>query len=389
MEINYIATLRGDKMSNIGINSSGIPQDVVLGKELAKFGKDIKEKQKADDLAKMTPGSELVYQDEKGNWTVSELKENGVLYGQDDLSSSDRKDIVLDSAKLKQGEISNPVISFVEDQADDQLKIAYAADKNSSKQVLTLLSKDNSPLIRADVAANPSTSPSILSTLAKDDGIDHVNRQQLITRDIQQGVAANPQTPADTLRDLAKDGSAAVRAKVAANRNTPSDVLKSLAWDLDPSVRVGLASNPALGSDLLGQLAKDPDDKVRLNALMNPKVPQEILLEHTKDSSPDIRQMVGVNPSLSKEQLKKLAKEPDLYLKFGIYNNANCPPELRKELKPVLEKTVKNGSLELYAPAIDEKGTPLSTDGVNQAYVKIGLDGNLLVDKDGQPIIRK
>lgn len=103
-------------MSDIGTNFSGVDQKIILGKEIGKFGKTNKDKENALNLAAQTDGSEIVYQDNNGKWTVQELKEEGVVYGADNLSKKDANDIFMDPKKLKEAGINNPVISYMEDQ---------------------------------------------------------------------------------------------------------------------------------------------------------------------------------------------------------------------------------------------------------------------------------
>lgn len=345
-------------MSGIGKNTYRIDQNLILGKEIGNFGKSIEDKKKAVEIAKIMPGSELVYQNKDKNWTVSEIKEEGIIYGNDNLYECQKSDIKLDNSKLKEKGISNPVISFVDEESDELVKAKLAYDPQTPKIVLAELAKDNNPLIRAIVALNSSTSPVILTNLSKDNSELIIPGHQ---NPVQEAVASNPKTPKNSLRELAKHDSPSVRAQVGQNENTPLNVIKNLSYDLEKIVRANVALNPKIDIETLKELLNDTDKKVKTNAASNSSIPDDLL--------------------------KELSNSKNIDIKLGVYFNSKCPQEISKKLRPELEKAVKENKVELLAPALDEKGEPILENN-NEIIIKVDLDNKPILDKNGNYQIR-
>jgi hypothetical protein len=97
-------------MSSIGVNKSGITQNLELGKDLGTF----KTEKEAKEKAHRNKGSEVIYQDSNNDWHVNELTEQGVVYGHDAISVKDKDKVELNVDNIKPG-IKHAIISFVED----------------------------------------------------------------------------------------------------------------------------------------------------------------------------------------------------------------------------------------------------------------------------------
>jgi hypothetical protein len=295
-------TQRRNFMTDIGINYSGINQDVIVGKEVGKFGKTIEEKEKAVKLAETRDGSEIVFKDKDGNWAVSELAEEGVLWGTDNLSKDDKDDISLDSGKMNKAGMKNAVISFVEDKAED--------------------------FTRADIAADPKTSPALLSQLAKDGSIY-----------VQAAALANPGTPSALVIKAAESGEKDLRMAAAANPKLPLTSLKKLLSDGEPEVRLAVALNPSIPEKILRELAYDLDINIRTAVSINPKTPVKTLREMGSDNCLTVLTGLALNKNTPGEVLKKIAEgkpDPDSQdylmpilgeLKEALHKNPNVPKD--------------------------------------------------------------
>lgn len=98
------------KDTTIGVNESGINQDLIIGKVLGAYDSEAAAKNSAESHK----GSEIIYK--KGNtWYVAELQEKTIFGGRDNLSNDDKSDINLDKKTLIKQGMSDCSVSFLED----------------------------------------------------------------------------------------------------------------------------------------------------------------------------------------------------------------------------------------------------------------------------------
>jgi hypothetical protein len=217
-------------MTDIGVNTSGFNQNLILGKEIAKYGNTEADKQKALSAAKVHTGSEIVYQDKEQNWHVTELKEEGLfssgplpvgkalsavmldlgLTGDSSISDSDKDNMVIDENKLAKAGIYNSTVTYIEDEARFKDRMAIASDPKSSPELLKKLAGDDNGLVRQTVADNPNTSAETLKYGAKDSNFM-----------VRTSVAENPHTPPETLKALSQDSNERVREAAIRTLNNP------------------------------------------------------------------------------------------------------------------------------------------------------------------------
>jgi hypothetical protein len=217
-------------MTDIGINKSGIPQKIILGKEVANTGKGENAREKALKAAQVNEGSEIIYEDKEGNLHVNELKEKDLMTtfieagstvavgallhdypaGTDDLSQKDQAEISLDADKMKKAGIINPVISFVENKAALETKYELAKEPKQEADILKQLAAEPYYWLKVDVAKNPNTSPETLREMATSG--DYPNLPE-----IRVAIAANPNTPKDIVIGLVADKFPEVTAAAVEN----------------------------------------------------------------------------------------------------------------------------------------------------------------------------
>jgi hypothetical protein len=242
--------------NKIGINTKGIDRDIILGKEVGQgYGKGTEGKQKAQDAAAASDGSELVYEKDDG-WHVSQVTEEGIL-NSGSLSREDNAHITLYKENLNKLGIKAATISFVEEdfknmaENDDietrtkvaanpatpeeflrqlagstyfSIREAVGKNKSAPPDILLRLASDNDYRVRIAVAGNPSAAKDILHSLAND-GLDANPPNQFLFK-IQQATACNPSTPTEDLRKLFGKGT--FNHELSINPATPDDLLKKL-----------------------------------------------------------------------------------------------------------------------------------------------------------------
>ena len=132
--------------------------------------------------------------------------------------------------------------------------------KSGSVDELASLATHGELVVRQKVAFNPSTSPRTLIQLSKD-------------REAVAYVAQNVGAPAELLAVLSKYPTPLVRLHVADNEKTPREVLDRLAHDEHTSVRVMVARNARTSPEVLSELSQNPTNAIRWNAASNPALP--------------------------------------------------------------------------------------------------------------------
>ena len=182
--------------------------------------------------------------------------------------------------------VQNPVAfqakldSFAEDEDGQELRRNFIQGaieyKETTPEVLAVLSKDKDLGVRLMAAKNPKTPREVLTALAGDEYVY-----------VRYEVVENPNTPREVLTALAGDKDEYVRRRIAENPNTPREVLTVLAVDKDEIVRYAVAKNPKTLPETLAVLARDKDEYVRRAVAGNPNTPPEVLAALSKDEDED------------------------------------------------------------------------------------------------------
>lgn len=140
-----------------------------------------------------------------------------------------------------------------------------------------MLSRDEKPGVREEIAKNPKTPKQLLKNLNQDTATivraSAANKKdgQSSTNIVNQGSAvdrariAKKSEDRELLSQLAKDRAASVRATVADNYHTPEDILALLSSDPEAKVRLP-ATRRCRDEIILKRQLDDPDADVRLAA---------------------------------------------------------------------------------------------------------------------------
>lgn len=306
----------------IGVNTSGINQDLTLGKSIANTGQGIQGKEKAVELAKATPGSELVYRDKQGDWQVAPVAEKGImLKSNSPLHSADKHEIQFHKAELQAQGIEHPMISFVDEKPDPKTLAALASNPQSSAEILNSLPEQaadmlndmaskmpifNDPQHRAmahgelgrmmstsfknefthvkelldPLIQNPNTPPQALSKL-----LDLNQQYQQTVRDLNR----NPRVLDSSQHGFGLPLNAERRDTILRHPNLSQHEIQSMLKLNDPHTTKVLAQNPSLPKEKIESLSVDLNPAVRLSLANNPATPEKILKEFTKDSHADVR----------------------------------------------------------------------------------------------------
>jgi len=224
--------------------------------------------------------------------------------------------------------VQNPVAfqakldSFAEDEDGQELRRNFIQGaieyKETTPEVLAVLSKDKDLGVRLMAAKNPKTPREVLTALAGDEYVY-----------VRYEVVENPNTPREVLTALAGDKDEYVRRRIAENPNTPREVLTVLAVDKDEIVRYAVAKNPKTLPETLAVLARDKDEYVRRAVAGNPNTPPEILAALTGDDDTYVVRSVAANPNTPPETLTALAAHKHV----GVRDRAKVTMDYLEALK--------------------------------------------------------
>ncbi|MDO8654823.1 MAG: hypothetical protein Q7R48_00070 [bacterium] len=173
------------------------------------------------------------------------------------------------------------------------------ASRSERPDVLSRLSQDDDPAVRAEIASNPATSEETLLSLTGD-ACEHT-RYRLVHR--------NPDLSLALLEKLAHDEAPLIRSMIAKRRETPSEILSELAKDEDRNVRAAAASNKNISPGVLAELAEDEDFFVRIYVAGNSRTPPGVLERLVQDDSAAVHMAAICNASIPAEVLLRLASD--------------------------------------------------------------------------------
>ncbi len=237
------------------------------------------------------------------------------------------------------------------------------AEDSDSEEILRLLAKDESYLVRRYVADNPDSPKDILSMLAQDEDtivrtLADINRED---------------SSIDNIELLARDKDPKVRRAVAESRTTPEHILKLLARDKDVNVRDSVVWNTNTPIEAIELLARDKNSVVRAYAVR--RVSSESLLEKLADDrNAEVREEVALNTHTPAEVLRKLVNDTNKYVRDAASRNPNTPKDgstsssdswasLKRNLKsdtedgvdPLYEQTEAGEQLQNICTAVEDK----------------------------------
>jgi hypothetical protein len=351
-------------MCKIGLNTSGIDSNLNLGKEIGKFGKELSDKAKAQQLAKVNEGSEIIYKAEDGTWHVNELEQEGIIYDSNDVSLDDKSEITLDQEQMKKSGVANAVISFVEEKSDYFDNMDVSQDPTTGPEILAQLShvdgldENNKDYVKGNVAGHHNTSPETLEDLA-----DYDNPV------VRERVGRNHNTTVETLQDLSEDKKAEVRSAVAGNPNTPVAILKNLATDLNPAVRAEIARNPNTPVEILKEMCFDTDGSVRKAVASNTKVPVSILTSLKNDKDFEVIIALAGNKNTPENILNDIEKnsgkgygsDSKKHLYRTLIKNPSTPEDALKDAKVKL-KTIEDAEFNEFFNRVIKNNGPDSRE---------------------------
>lgn len=160
-----------------------------------------------------------------------------------------------------------------------------------------------------------------------------------LEREVREAIAKSSFIETEVLEFLSKDESSLVRRNVATNLKSTDTILDSLSKDEDSYVRVEVAKNPVTSGKILNFLSRDEDDKVRFEVARNESTLSETLAHLADDEHPVIRRNVAINKNTLPETLALLGKERyDFGIKYFVAHNPNTPKKVRESLKRNLPK---------------------------------------------------
>lgn len=237
-------------MSDIGLNKGTFfSNDINLGKQLKSFSS----KESAEEYAKSISGSEIIYKkDEK--WIVNEVKEGGVI-SDSPLSSNDKNNIVIDTAKLGS---SLYEISFAENDLSKEDALNLAKSKNVSPEILDNMTEmfysgildyaTNSDLAK-EIAKNPNSNDEILKKVSSR------ALSPMHGKEIREIVSNHPNVSIDTLFLLTNrfdgfDNHAPLEKllKLASDTGTDKEILKQI---LDNCAKQGVLPSDSQNNNLI------------------------------------------------------------------------------------------------------------------------------------------
>lgn len=152
-----------------------------------------------------------------------------------------------------------------------------ANHKGLSVENLIVLSKDESSLVRGQVARNPRLPETQMRRLFRKDG--RLATVRLEGRWVRAGLAENHNIPMDILITLSKDDDPVVRMRVASNPSLPEIDMRRLFSEkgraiMNLATRRGLVKNPNTPIDILIELSKDNKKYISSDALRHPRMKQ-------------------------------------------------------------------------------------------------------------------
>lgn len=155
-------------------------------------------------------------------------------------------------------------------------------------------------------------------------------------------IARNPATPVEVLTMLAKHKSPIIKTLTAGNPSTPSKLLDVLGKDKTWEVRQQVAFNPATSKKTINLLIKDVDTNVSNTALTHPKTDARMLLEGLGEN-PDLPKIRAAcrNKNLPAENMLKWSQHHSVSVQAAIASNPSTPKNILYALSQTDNSTIQ------------------------------------------------
>ncbi len=201
------------------------------------------------------------------------------------------------------------------------VRLGLARNSSTSADVLDILAVDDHLFIRLYIARHKNTDVNTLLFLVQE------GCAQIASNDVAKANAAR-----DLLRVLSKHASSVVRVRVAQNSNTPDYVLHQLTEDSDYDVLIMIARNPSSPGYVLTRLACARGNTLRYDRIRvlraiaeHPNTPPALLTDMARDN--DFLLQVAVHPSTPERAFGMLARKMSKGLCIELINNCALPAE--------------------------------------------------------------
>jgi len=218
-----------------------------------------------------------------------------------------------EDAGVRAGVASNaltPVAIFrhlIKDQSE-LVRRELASRIDLSEEHIDALSRDDDVWVRQRIARSPTTPLEVLYRLAVDE-----------VADVRRAVARNTMSTVHLLNMLAEDKSAWVRSGVAYQANASQRILSKLADDKDVDVLSGVANNPNTPQSILKVLVSASEADVRRGVILNKSATRNTLLPLLEDPYYLHRMLLVHNPNLQAQDKWSLREDPDFQVRFSVY----------------------------------------------------------------------
>jgi Leucine rich repeat variant len=257
------------------------------------------------------------------------------------------------------------------------LRLAIAADGQTSPAALSALSCDPDELVRARVAGNAATPAEALVALTCDfyawvranaasNRAMPAGALSVLTRDadaeVRSRAVVTSATSPEVLSALARNPDARSRAKAAENRATPVETLAALSRDPDARVRAWVAGNKATPAETLGVLSRDPDEWVRARVAGNAATPPRTLAALARDSDDGVRARVAENSAAPAEALAALSRDDIAEVRAWAAGNRSTPAEALAALSRDPDAGVQRGAAIADATPLSPRGLARDPD---------------------------
>ena len=160
------------------------------------------------------------------------IKEFEMQYALGALSDGMKIELAIKSA-------SKEVLSMLSKDAHYNVRCSVAINKNTLIDILEILSKDEHYDVRHWAVHNPNYR--VKMTIKE---FEMQYALGALSDDEKEKLAKNKNTPKEILSILSKDRHIEVRYNVAGNKSTPIEILEVLSKDEDWEVRWSVADNP-------------------------------------------------------------------------------------------------------------------------------------------------
>lgn len=211
----------------------------------------------------------------KGDFNVIEVPEDGLSAIEAIFRNVDEEQAFNTKSDLAYASKDTQILTELSFDADPVIRAQVASNSNTSKHILRRLYNEKTPeaeYIWKAVVGNPNAPYAVLSNaaLSRDENILKIlvsNRRaagwmiQVAAKKVGDPVtleliAQHPHTPAGTLDDLSNNLDSNVRSYAATNKNMKLETLQRLADDV-PVVRAGVAYNGNITDEMALSFATD------------------------------------------------------------------------------------------------------------------------------------